>query len=170
MKTKKLAIGSMLVAMCLIGANVKLMGSVAFDSAPAFVGALLLGPVSGMALGFFGHLVSAVISGFPLSVPVHLITAAMMAVTMLAYSSIRRFLHNRTNTYITVLAAGGAAYLLNCPLSLLALYPLLNDMVFVLFPVLTIGAIVNIAAAELVYAALPAGWKVKFTNALRTSE
>ena len=160
----------MLVAMCLIGANVKLMGSIAFDSAPAFVGALLLGPVSGMALGFLGHMITAIISGFPLSVPVHLITAVMMALTMLVYSAIRRYLHNRANTYITVLAAGGAAYLLNCPLSLLALYPLLNDMVFALFPVLTIGALVNIAASELVYAALPAGWKARFTNALRTSE
>ena len=170
MKTKKLAIGSMLVAMCLIGANIKLMGSIAFDSAPAFVGALLLGPVYGMALGFFGHLISAIISGFPLSVPVHLITAVMMAVTMLAYSAIRRSLRNKANIYITVLAAGGTAYLLNCPLALLALYPLLNDMVFVLFPVLTVGSIVNIAAAELVYAALPASWKARFMNALHTPE
>lgn len=52
---------------CVIGANIKLMGSVAFDAAPAFIGTLLLGPMYGAVLGIFGHLTSALLAGFPLT-------------------------------------------------------------------------------------------------------
>lgn len=74
-RLKRLTLAAMLLALCVIGANVKIMGSVAFDSAPAFLGAVLLGPWFGATLGLFGHLVSAALAGFPLTLPIHLIIA-----------------------------------------------------------------------------------------------
>lgn len=162
MKIQKLTIVSLLIAMCFIGANIKLMGSIAFDAAPAFVGTLLLGPFYGMALGFLGHMVSSLIAGFPLSFPVHLIVAIMMAITMIAYSFTRKWTEKRVNYPVAVILSSIIAFLLNCPLSLLALYPLLGDMVFVLFTPLAIASVCNIIAAEIVYAALPIKWKKKY--------
>lgn len=162
MRIQKLTIVSLLVAMCFIGANIKLMGSIAFDAAPAFVGTLLLGPFYGMVLGFFGHMVSSLIAGFPLSLPVHLIVAIMMAITMAAYSFTRKWGEKRTNYAVAVIFSSIIAFLLNCPLSLLALYPLLGDMVYVLFPPLAIASVCNIIATEIIYAALPTKWKKKY--------
>lgn len=87
----------MLIAMCVIGANIKLMGSVAFDAAPAFIGTLLLGPMYGAVLGIFGHLTSALLAGFPLTLPIHLIVAGMMGVTMIAYGFTRQKLAEKIN-------------------------------------------------------------------------
>jgi hypothetical protein len=48
-----------------LGQILRLWGSIAFDSMPAFLGAILLGPWFGAFLGVFGHLTSAAMAGFP---------------------------------------------------------------------------------------------------------
>ncbi|EOJ3323880.1 ECF transporter S component [Listeria monocytogenes] len=158
MKIQKLVLCAMLIAMCVIGANIKLMGSVAFDAAPAFIGTLLLGPMYGAVLGIFGHLTSALLAGFPLTLPIHLIVAGMMGVTMIAYGFTRQKLAEK-NQLVAVSVSSIVAFVINCPLSLLALYPLMHQAVFVLFPVLAIGSICNIFVAEVVYQVLPERWK-----------
>lgn len=45
--TKKLATLAILLALCVIGANIKILGSIALDSFPAFIGAIILGPAAG---------------------------------------------------------------------------------------------------------------------------
>ncbi|WP_369473051.1 hypothetical protein [Secundilactobacillus kimchicus] len=40
---KRLVLAAMFLALCVIGANLKMMGSIAFDSMPAFLGAILMG-------------------------------------------------------------------------------------------------------------------------------
>lgn len=162
MKIQRTTICALLVAMCFIGANIKFMGSIAFDAAPAFIGTLLLGPGYGMALGFLGHMVSSLLTGFPLSLPVHLIVAVMMAITMFLYGLTRSKLEKRMNRPLAFIMSGSIAFILNCPLALLALYPILKDMVFVLFPALAIGTLSNIVTAELVYGAIPAKWKKRY--------
>ncbi|WP_042349386.1 ECF transporter S component [Bacillus massiliigorillae] len=162
MKIQKITLCSLFVAMCFIGGNIKFMGSIALDAAPALIGTLLLGPYYGMALGFFGHIISSLLSGFPLSLPVHLIIALMMALTMYFYSVSRRWLEQRVNHVVAIIGSGVVMFLFNCPISLLALYPLIKDMAFVLFPALALAALCNLVIAEIVYVALPLSWKKKF--------
>jgi len=163
MRIQKLTIVALLVAMCFIGANIKLMGSIAFDAAPALIGTLLLGPIYGMTLGFFGHMVSSLIAGFPLSLPVHIIVAIMMAITMFAYSLTRKWMQERAKYPTAIIFSSIVAFLLNGPLSLLALYPLLGNMVYALFVPLAIASVCNIFVAEVLFAAFPAKLKQRYT-------
>lgn len=161
MKIQKITLSAILIAMCFIGANIKLMGSVAFDAAPAFIGTLLLGPIFGMALGFLGHMVSALFAGFPLSFPIHLIIAVMMSLTMFFYGYTRKLLDEKATHKMAVSISILTAFVVNGPLSALALYPILKGVVIAMFPILAIASICNIAVAELVFASIPANWKSK---------
>ena len=51
------------------------------------------------------------------------------------------------------------AFILNVPVAVLALYPMLKGVVIAMFPALAIATICNIAVAEIVYKALPMKWK-----------
>ena len=73
---------AILIALCAIGGQIHFgVYSIGFDSSPAFVGALLLGPVAGAVLGALGHVATAASTGFPLSVPIHVAVAVIMAGT-----------------------------------------------------------------------------------------
>ncbi len=73
---------ALLIALCAIGGQIHFgVYSIGFDSSPAFVGALMLGPVAGAVLGALGHLATAASTGFPLSVPIHVAVAIVMAGT-----------------------------------------------------------------------------------------
>ncbi|MGM9927764.1 MAG: ECF transporter S component [Bacillus sp. (in: firmicutes)] len=159
MNSRKLVLSALLIAMCFIGANVKLMGSIAFDSAPAFIGTLLVGPIFGMILGFFGHMLSALLAGFPLSLPIHFIVAVTMALTMFFYGFVRKKAEEKFNHTYAVALSIITAFILNVPVAVLALYPMLKGVVIAMFPALAIAAICNIAVAEIVYKALPMKWK-----------
>ncbi|AKP66204.1 ECF transporter S component [Companilactobacillus ginsenosidimutans] len=148
-RIKKLTFTAIILALCIVGANIKIMGSVALDSFPAFFGALALGPVAGAFLGLFGHLVSALLSGFPLTLPVHLIIGFCMMVTMAVYALIRR--GKRALDWKYIILSDVVAYALNVPLELVLLYPILKQAVYVYFTPLTIAAIVNIILAEVVF-------------------
>ena len=88
MKIKPLVISAMLVAVSFIGANIKLMNTVAFDSMPGFFASIFLGPVYGAVIAAMGHFFTAMLSGFPLSLPVHILIMLDMAVTMLIFGNI----------------------------------------------------------------------------------
>lgn len=77
----KLTYSGILVALSYVGSLLGLIipGSLAFDSMPAFLGAMILGPVYGAAVGGVGHLLTALINGFPLSLPLHLFIGIQMA-------------------------------------------------------------------------------------------
>ncbi|WLD91668.1 ECF transporter S component [Alkalihalobacillus sp. AL-G] len=81
MNSKKLSWLAMFMAMSAAGASLKIpaiVGSVALDSFPALVAAILLGLGPGIIVAGFGHLLSALIGGMPLG-PFHLIIAIEMA-------------------------------------------------------------------------------------------
>ena len=42
-KTKKLVYAALFIALAFVGANIKIMGSIAFDALPAFLATLILG-------------------------------------------------------------------------------------------------------------------------------
>lgn len=155
--TKKLATLAILLALCVIGANIKIMGSIALDSFPAFIGAIVLGPFAGAFLGFFGHMISALLAGFPNTLPVHLVIAALMALCMFCYAWTRKkFAKNKIAASVVSMVV---AYFINVPLDLLVLYPVLGQVVFVLFVPLTLATWVNLGLAEIVILGIPAKYK-----------
>ncbi len=151
--TRKITITAILLALCVVGANISIFGSIAFDSFPAFIGAIVLGPVAGAFLGFFGHMTSALFAGFPNTLPIHLIIACLMGVCMYCYGWIRK--NWRANTILSVVCSVIVAYLINVPLDLLLLYPFLGKTVFILFVPLTLATVCNLFLSEFVYVALP---------------
>ncbi len=152
LQLRRLVLGAVLIALCVIGANVKIMGSIALDSAPAFLGAIILGPVAGAVLGVFGHLISAMLSGFPLTLPVHLIIAVFMGACMFAFGGIRQKMGRTKLT--AILLADLVGYLINVPVELVLLYPILKQAVYALFVPLTLATIANLIICEVIYAAL----------------
>lgn len=152
-KTRKLTIVALMIALSILGGNIKILGSIALDSFPAFLSTIILGPAMGMVVAFFGHMFSALFAGFPSTLPVHLIIATLMMVCMFVYGYIRNKWSDRP--ILSKVASIIAAYLINVPLDLLILYPILKQLVFVLFVPLTIATLVNLFLTEIVYAVLP---------------
>ncbi|WP_086313476.1 hypothetical protein A5821_000981 [Enterococcus sp. 7F3_DIV0205] len=146
--TKRLTLTAMFIALSVIGSMIKLTGSIALDSLPGFVGTVFLGPSIGFLLGSFGHLTSAAIAGFPLTIPVHVITAFLMGCCLFCYGIIREKLTKKysINRFLSVFIA----YLINTPLSLLLLYPLLGNVVYMLFIPLSVASLLNFLLAEVV--------------------
>lgn len=159
--TKKIAVLAILLALCIVGANVKIAGSIALDSFPAFIGATVLGPFAGAFLGFFGHMMSALLAGFPNTLPVHLIIGGLMAVCLFVYGGLRHYW--KKPSAIVNITSMVLAYLINVPLDLLVLYPILGNVVFGLFFPLSLAAIVNLGLAEVVALALPERYKKMFS-------
>ncbi|WP_197114461.1 ECF transporter S component [Facklamia lactis] len=155
---RKLTLISLLIAMSVMGANIKILGSIALDSFPAFIGTALLGPVWGMALAFIGHMLSAYLAGFSYSYPVHLLIGIMMMVTMFAYGLIRKrriHLEMKTMIFSNVLA-----YIFNVPVSLMTLIPFygLAGVLPLVIP-LTIATVANLLLTEFVFMSLPETYK-----------
>jgi uncharacterized membrane protein len=81
-RIKVLSLVALFTALSVIGSMIKLpspYGTVALDSCPAFVAALLISPAAGAWVGFFGHILTSWNAGFPLSIPIHLFVALQMA-------------------------------------------------------------------------------------------
>lgn len=77
-KTLQITLLAVFIALSAVGANIKIMGSIAFDSFPAFLAAMLIGGPEGAVTGAAGHLFSAMLAGFPLTLPMHLVIATEM--------------------------------------------------------------------------------------------
>lgn len=163
MKTKNLVLCALFIAICFVGANIKIVYSIAFDSMAGFLGALVLGPVYGAIIGALGHFLTALTSGFPLTLPVHLITMVTMAITMFAFGLTYKALRKK-NLILAVLISALVGIIINSPVSLLVDYPLLINMmpkaaIIGLAPILTLAATLNVAVAFLIYKFLPKGLK-----------
>ena len=162
--TKKLSFAALLVAFSFAGAQLKIMGSIALDSLPAFLGALLLGPFWGAAIGAIGHFLTALTSGFPFGLPAHLLISVMMALTMAAFYGVSSVLKKKISLIAAYAFAGIVAVMINGPLDILALYPLLGPVMgasalWALIPVLSLVAAINVAMAIFVYLLLPKSFK-----------
>ena len=92
-KLKNGALLALFISLTVIGASIKIpaiAGSIALDSVPALVGAILVGPLFGAMVAFFGHLFSALLGGFLLG-PLHLIIALEMLLIVCIFS----YLYNK---------------------------------------------------------------------------
>ena len=154
MKTRNLVLLALFIAISFIGSYLKIAGSIAFDSMAAFLGALILGPKYGAIIGSLGHLLTAITSGFPLTLPAHLIIMVEMAITMYVFGLLYKLLSKRGITLSTIISSL-VAIILNGPLSLLILVPILGIGIITLIPVLSFAAFLNVFIAFLVYNLLP---------------
>jgi len=156
-KTRQLVYAALFIALCFVGANLKIMGSIAFDSLPAFLATLILGWGWGAAIGFIAHMLTAALSGFPLTLPAHIITAIMMAVTMTAFYFTVRFCVDRNmNTVAAYVLGCVVAVIFNVPVALLAVVPIFGmATAMALIPALLPAAILNVVLAVVVYGLLP---------------
>lgn len=114
---KRIARVAILVALSAVGAFIKLpspTGTVALDSAPAFVAAAAFGPGEGAIVGALGHMFSALITGFPLGLPIHILIAVSMIVFIALFGIVAR----RVNIWVAIPVGiilngiGGAALLI----------------------------------------------------------
>lgn len=153
-KTKNLVIMAMFIALSAVGAAIKVpspTGTVAFDSAPGYAAALLLGPGYGAATAALGHLFTSMFAGFPMGLPLHLLVAAEMAVFAAVYGILKRI-----NLPLAVIAVS----LLNGIVAPASFIPFPNfGMGFftaMLIPLL-VGSAANVVASALIYKAM-GGW------------
>ena len=116
--TNHLVIMALMIALSFAGSHIRIFGSIAFDSLPGFLVALLLGPVHGAVIGFLGHVFTAMISGFPLSFPLHMVIAFSMALTMLMFGYTYRALNNKISKMGNIAITGIVGVVLNGPVSL----------------------------------------------------
>lgn len=157
MPVRRLVLLGLFIALSLVGANIKLMGSIALDAFPAFLATLLLGAGPGMMVAFIGHLMSAFLAGFPLTLPLHLMIATMMMVTMGVYGSIRK---RRQPSLGYLLWTDGLALVFNSGVAVLPLIPFLGwPTIAALLPALSLASLVNILLSELVFQWLPASMR-----------
>jgi len=164
--TQKLTITALFIAISFIGANISVFGTVAFDSLPAFLAALLLGPWYGAAIGFLGHFFTAMTSGFPLSVPLHLVIAVGMAITMLGFGICYRLLENKASEKLNLAITGAVGTVLNAPVALSLSMAALAIMagreaamgLLVMLPMLVLVSVVNIVVAFAAFLTLRKVW------------
>ena len=154
MKIKKIAILGLFIALSFIGANIKIVGSIAFDSMAGFLGTLILGPVYGALIGAIGHFLTAATSGFYLTLPVHLIVMVDMALTMYVFGILYKTFSKKNKT-IAIIVSAIAGAIINGPISVFMIIPILGKGVVGLIPVLSLAAFLNIAIAFIVYKFLP---------------
>lgn len=111
MNTKRIVLLSLFIALSAVLSNIKIFYSIAFDSLPAFLAAMLISPIAGGIVGALGHLLTAITSGFPFTVPVHLFIAIQMLVIVWVFG----VLFKKMNQYIAMIVA----IILNGPLATL---------------------------------------------------
>jgi uncharacterized membrane protein len=165
--TKKLVIIALFVALSFIGSHIKVFGTIAFDSLPGFLAALMLGPVYGAAIGFLGHLFTALTSGFPLTLPLHFVIAFSMAITMLGFGFIHKVLKNKVSMAGNLVITAIVGTILNGPVSLALSIVTLAFMagretafgLLAMLPVLVLASVANIVLSIILYKALGKVWE-----------
>ncbi|WKY47987.1 ECF transporter S component [Eubacteriaceae bacterium ES3] len=164
--TKQLVFTALLIALSFIGAQLKVFGTIAFDSLPAFLGTFLLGPVYGAIIGFAGHILTSATSGFPFTFPVHFLIGIGMGVTMIATWFVFNLFNKRNQTNVGLIISVLVAALFNGPVLCLLSSPLLIPMltwpgvVGMMVPLALVGGI-NAAVGAVVFRAIPASLKTQ---------
>ncbi len=142
LSTKDLVILAFLIALSFILANIKIAGSIALDSAPAFLALFVYKDYRAAIVGAIGHLLSASMVGFALTLPVHLIVAATMAIMLLIGAwIIRKF--NQTTAF-------GFIFLFNAmvaPLAVFIIMPFSQEAYFAFFLALAPATLLSLIIA-----------------------
>ncbi|SET24259.1 alpha-ribazole transporter [Natronincola peptidivorans] len=151
---------AMLIAISMIGAMIKIQGSIAFDSMAGFYAAIAISPLAGGLVGLLGHLLSAATAGFPMTLPMHLI----VAIEMFLFVYIFGWLYNKASSWMAVLVAtllnGPVAALIVVPTSIMLGLPFSGWPLFtVIWIPLTIASFLNISLATMIHKNISKGIK-----------
>lgn len=171
--TRQLVFMALLIALSFIGAQLKVFGTIAFDSLPAFLGTLLMGPVAGAIIAIIGHLLTALTSGFPMTLPVHLAIGLGMGLIMVATWYSYAFVKKATNEIVGLIVSVIIAAVCNGPILLLLCSPLLVPMLTwpgvmaMMLPLALVGGI-NAMIAALIFKALPLSVKTQIASLTST--
>ncbi len=148
---RKLTLSAMFVALSVVGGQLKVFDTVAFDSLPAFVAGLTLGPVYGGIIGFIGHIVNALTSGFPFSLYAHLIVAVCMFFSVFIFSYTYKNI-GEFKIYFNIIISTILGMLFNGVIALLLLIPLLGKaLCYSLMIPISIVSLINIILAIFIY-------------------
>lgn len=116
-KIRNLCLAGVLIGLSIILANFKIFQSIALDSMPAFLGAIIINPLVGGAIGVLGHFFSAMFSGFSLTLPMHIIIMVEMFVVVNIFGMLYHKGEVKSSEKIKILAVV-LAILLNGPVSI----------------------------------------------------
>lgn len=163
MELKKMILTALFIALSFCGANIKIFGTIAFDSLPAFLAGLLMGPLYGAIVGFLGHIFTSLLSGFPFGIVIHCIIGISMIITMVGFSLAYKFLESRVHIFYNLVITVVIGTILNSPLSLAICYPFLEPIlskqgIFAMLPLLTLASIANIIIAIVLYQHIKKVW------------
>lgn len=135
---------ALLTALSVIGSYIKFpgpVGSIALDSLPGFLGAILLGGKGGALILVLGHVLSALNSGFPLG-PIHILIAFIMGSCGFIFSYLMQ-----KNIYLAV----AITTFVNGAVSAALLIPFFGlPFFYSTAPVLTVASLANIVLAVVV--------------------
>ncbi|HWI49245.1 MAG TPA: ECF transporter S component [Rummeliibacillus sp.] len=142
MKIRIITLTAMVSALCAVGAMFKVpvgISSAALDSAPAFLGAIILpAPVAGVAAAF-GHIVSAGIGGFQYG-PFHILIAFEMFLVVWGFAKLHQKNHSILKWVFVIIANG--------ILSPLPFYWLISPkMFYAVTPEIFITTLINVVIA-----------------------
>ena len=146
------------VVLAAVGSIIKVpavIQSVALDTVPAYLGALLFGPLFGATLGAIGHLISAAIIGFPLDWR-HLFVAAGQFVIVYAFGA---FVLQVNKGWAALLAAVVAVLINGIVLAYVTsfLFPAGDPRISIVrgfIPVLLIATAINVFIAIIIHRAI----------------
>lgn len=149
--TYRLARTSVFCALSVVGSFIHLpspVQTVALDSAPGFLAALIFGPFDGAVVSAVGHLATSVINGFPLGI-LHLPIAFGLGVAGASIGIL-----NRINYRWNLVLALVTGVLINTGLVVLAVPALGWSASLALAPFLLFAAATNAAVAGVAFRAL----------------
>ena len=148
MNTQVLTKYALLIALCAIGGQIHLWGSISFDSSPAFVGAFMLGPIAGAILGALGHLAAAAYSGFPMGAAIHGVVALVMACT----AGMVGLIFRKMTSSFSYVVSGIVGYIINVWVGLAITAWMIHstEVIVIMWGVLSLGYVCNYVLAALV--------------------
>lgn len=150
--TIKLVYIAMFIALSFIGSLIKIQGTIALDSMSAFFASLYLGPAAGAIVGALGHLFTAFTSGFPLTIPIHLVIMLQMSVIVYIFGYLYKKYNGLLANVVAILLNGPGAVFMIAPIATALGLPLSGAaFIYAMIGVLTIGSIVNIVLASLLF-------------------
>ncbi|WP_163102382.1 ECF transporter S component [Peribacillus alkalitolerans] len=142
-KLKKTVLTVMFISLSTVGAMIKIpsfMGSIALDSLPALIAAVLLGPIAGGVTAAMGHILSSLLAGFPLGMFHGLISLEMLGLVMLFGYLYKKL---KIISYLTMFI--GNAFLAPLPFYFL----ISPTFYYTLLTPLMVGTFINIIGAYL---------------------
>ncbi|NPV53967.1 MAG: ECF transporter S component [Firmicutes bacterium] len=140
------------IALSAIGGFIKIpspTGTVALDSMPGYLGALICGGKEGAIIAALGHIFSAATVGFPMTLPLHLFVAIQMAAYAAVFGYVAKRINSIAAVVIGILLNGVIAPALFIPL------PGFGTAFFagMLLP-LILGSAINVIIAAILFGAL----------------